>query len=354
MQFPSEFSEETKKLLSFWRDIILERHKDDDDEIFGSDPLLIIEYNQPGLLRRNITPNNVAQVIRGTPLYAPIPFPNVEAPPQSNSVFAFNRMQTMDNAIKRLYEAYHNVLYPIVGRVYEKGLNKKCKKQIKTIEPLKNLSYDIDMTSKVLRANYEIICENKIKFTNEESKVRFDSIEDAIKDFAEGKFLLVVDNEGRENEGDLMIAAEKMITEKMAFMVRHTGSITITLIVLHNTEKMKTAYTISVDYSHSTTTGVSAHVRALTARSLANPEIDNPDDFNRPGHIIPLRYAEGGILKRIGHTEASIDLCKLAGLQPVGEIVKDDGSMTHRDDCRELADEHGLKLISIEDIIKYR
>ncbi|RHZ78206.1 hypothetical protein Glove_166g216 [Diversispora epigaea] len=212
--------------------------------------------------------------------------------------------------------------------------------------------------------------ENKPKYMNGKSKVRFDSVEDAIKDFAEGKFLLVVDNEDRENEGDLIIAAEKVTTEQMAFMVRYTSGLIcvpttperldqlkLPLMVPQNTEKMKTAYTISVDYHHNTTTGISAHDRALTARSLANPEIDNPDDFNRPGHIFPLRYTEGGVLKRVGHTEASVDLCKLAGLQPVGvicEVVKDDGLMARRDDCREFADEHGLKLISIEDIIKYR
>lgn len=202
------------------------------------------------------------------------------------------------------------------------------------------------------------------------SKVRFDSIIDALKDFSEGKFVLVVDNEDRENEGDLIIAAEKVTTEKMAFMVRHTSGLIcvpttperldelqLPLMVPNNTEKMKTAYTISVDYKYNTTTGISAHDRALTARSLANPVITDPNDFNRPGHVFPLRYHEGGVLKRIGHTEASIDLCKISGLQPVGvicELVKDDGQMARRDDCREFADKHNLKLITIADLVQYR
>ncbi|CAB4476129.1 3,4-dihydroxy-2-butanone 4-phosphate synthase [Rhizophagus irregularis] len=203
-----------------------------------------------------------------------------------------------------------------------------------------------------------------------ESKIRFDSIPDALADFAQGKFVLVVDNEERENEGDLVIAAEKITTEKMAFMVRYTSGLIcvpttperleqleLPLMVPNNTEKMKTAYTISVDYKHNTTTGISAHDRALTARSLANPSIMNSNDFNRPGHIFPLRYTQGGVLKRTGHTEASVDMCKLANLQPVGvicELVKDDGLMARRDDCRAFADEHNLKLITIADLIKYR
>ncbi|CAH1767574.1 7595_t:CDS:2 [Entrophospora sp. SA101] len=207
----------------------------------------------------------------------------------------------------------------------------------------------------------------KTKVKNGNSIIHFDSIEEALKDFAEGKFVLVVDNEERENEGDLIIAAEKVTAEKMAFMIKYTSGLICVptpperldqleiplMVPNNNTEKLKTAYTISVDYKH----GISAHDRALTARCLANPDITNPNDFNRPGHIFPLRYVPGGVLKRIGHTEASIDLCKLAGLQPVGvicELVKDDGSMARRDDCRLFADEHDLKLITIDDLIKYR
>nr|CAG8584515.1 14581_t:CDS:10 [Entrophospora candida] len=210
----------------------------------------------------------------------------------------------------------------------------------------------------------------KSSVKNGNSIIHFDSIEEALKDFAEGKFVLVVDNEERENEGDLIIAAEKVTAEKMAFMIKYTSGLICVptsperldqleiplMVPNNNTEKLKTAYTISVDYKHNTTTGISAHDRALTARCLANPVITNPNDFNRPGHIFPLRYTPGGVLKRIGHTEASIDLCKLARLQPVGvicELVKDDGSMARRDDCRLFADEHDLKLITIDDLIKY-
>ncbi|KAG9294293.1 hypothetical protein G9A89_021652 [Geosiphon pyriformis] len=206
--------------------------------------------------------------------------------------------------------------------------------------------------------------------TNGRAKPVFDSIESALKDFKEGNFVLVVDNEDRENEGDLIIAAEKMTTEKMAFMVRYSSGLIcvpttssrldqleLPLMVPNSTDRLKTAYTISVDYKHNTTTGISAHDRALTARSLANMKITDPNDFTRPGHIFPLRYTEGGVLKRIGHTEASVDLCKLTGLQPVGvicELVRDDGHMARRDDCRLFANEHGLKLISIEDLAHYR
>ncbi|CAG8563837.1 2017_t:CDS:10 [Ambispora gerdemannii] len=202
---------------------------------------------------------------------------------------------------------------------------------------------------------------------NGKPKFAFDSIENALKDFAEGEFVIVVDNEDRENEGDLIIAAEKMTTEKMAFMVRYTSGLIcvptvparldqlkLPLMVPNSTDRFKTAYTISVDYKHNITTGISAHDRALTARSLANFAITNPEEFIRPGHMFPLRYTEGGVLKRIGHTEASVDLCKLSGLKPVGvisELVKDDGLMARRDDCRAFADEHGLKLITDEETL---
>ncbi|CAG8504287.1 11517_t:CDS:2 [Racocetra persica] len=122
MSFPKEFSEETKRLVAVWRDIVLDKHKDDNDEIFCSDPLLIIKYNQPGLVSRNITENHVAQIILGTPGYTPIQFPNVRHPPQSNSVFAFNGMQILEDAITRLFDNYHNSVlgrrHPTVGRVY--------------------------------------------------------------------------------------------------------------------------------------------------------------------------------------------------------------------------------------------
>ncbi|KAF8988103.1 hypothetical protein BGZ52_000829 [Haplosporangium bisporale] len=202
------------------------------------------------------------------------------------------------------------------------------------------------------------------------NEVVFDSVEDAIQDIADGKFVIAVDNEDRENEGDLIIAAEKVTTEQMAFLIRHSSGyvcvpaapsrlqdLELPLMVPNNQELMKTAYTVSVDYAHGTTTGISAHDRALTCRSLADPS-KTAADFNRPGHILPLRYAEGGSIRRFGHTEASVDLCKLAKLQPVAvicELVNDrDGSMARRDDCYKFAREHGIRLITIADIIQYR
>jgi len=200
----------------------------------------------------------------------------------------------------------------------------------------------------------------------------FDSVDDALKAFSAGEFLVVVDSEDRENEGDLIIAAEKITTEKMAFLIRYSSgyvcvpttferlqSLELPLMVPNNTELMRTAYTISVDYIHGTTTGISAHDRALTARKLADPSA-GPRDFSRPGHVLPLRAANGGVLQRFGHTEAGVDLCRLAGLAPVAvicELVKDGdplGGMARRDDCWTFAKEHELKMISITDLIKYR
>ncbi|KAG0053410.1 hypothetical protein BGZ83_001176 [Gryganskiella cystojenkinii] len=201
--------------------------------------------------------------------------------------------------------------------------------------------------------------------------IQFDSIESAVQVIADGGFVLAVDNEDRENEGDLIIAAEKITTEQMAFLIRHSSGyicapaspsrlkeLDLSLMVPDNQELMRTAYTISVDAAQGTTTGISAHDRALTCRSLADPT-KHALDFNRPGHILPLRSMEGGTLQRIGHSEASIDLCRLAGLQPVaviGELVNDDriGSMARRDDCYRFAKEHGIKLITIADLIYYR
>ena len=182
---------------------------------------------------------------------------------------------------------------------------------------------------------------------------------------------MVVDNEDRENEGDLIIAAEKITTEQMAFLIRHSSGyvcaptdparlkeLELPLMVPNNQELMRTAYTISVDFAHGTSTGISAQDRALTCRSLANPAM-KARDFNRPGHILPLRPVEGGSTHRVGHTEASVDLCKLAKLQPVAvlcELVNKDsiGSMARRDDCYRFAKEHDLKLITIADLVQYR
>jgi len=198
----------------------------------------------------------------------------------------------------------------------------------------------------------------------------FDAIDDAVQALARGEFLVVVDNEDRENEGDLILAGEHVTPEKIAFMVRYTSGLIccsltgerihqlqLPLMVPNNTESFKTAFTVSVDYRHGTTTGISASDRASTIRALADPTITDPDAFARPGHMFPLRYTPGGVLRRQGHTEASVDLCRLANLYPAGvlcEIVKDDGSMARRDDCIAFARKHGLRMISIADLIKHR
>lgn len=197
----------------------------------------------------------------------------------------------------------------------------------------------------------------------------FATIEEALAAIARGEFVVVVDDEGRENEGDLIMAAEKVTPEAIAFMVRHTSGVICTalpgerldalrlpLMVAENQESLRTAFTISVDLRLGTTTGISAADRAATVRALVDPAI-TADDLNRPGHIFPLRAVEGGVLRRPGHTEATVDLARLAGLKPGGilcEIVKDDGSMARLPDLRRFADDHGLKLISIADLIDWR
>ncbi|KAF5731929.1 bifunctional riboflavin biosynthesis protein RIBA 1 chloroplastic-like [Tripterygium wilfordii] len=199
----------------------------------------------------------------------------------------------------------------------------------------------------------------------------FSSIPEAIEDIRHGKMVIVVDDEDRENEGDLIMAAELATPEAMAFIVKHgTGIICVSmksedlerlklpLMVTEkeNDESLSTAFTITVDAKHGTTTGVSAQDRATTVLGLASQD-SKAEDFNRPGHIFPLRYREGGVLKRAGHTEASVDLAVLAGLKPVGvlcEIVDDDGSMARLPKLREFAQRENLKIISIADLIRYR
>lgn len=195
------------------------------------------------------------------------------------------------------------------------------------------------------------------------------NIQAALNAMKEGRFVIVFDDQNRENEGDLILAAEKVTPEAIAFMVRYTSGVIcmpmtgerldelhIPQMVQQNTESQRTAFTISVDYKHGTTTGISAADRAATIRALSNPS-SIPKDFNRPGHIFPLRYREGGVLKRSGHTEATVDLAKLAGLYPAGilcELVNDDGSMMRIPDLEKFAMQHRLPLISVEDIIRYR
>ncbi|XP_020884637.1 monofunctional riboflavin biosynthesis protein RIBA 2, chloroplastic isoform X1 [Arabidopsis lyrata subsp. lyrata] len=199
----------------------------------------------------------------------------------------------------------------------------------------------------------------------------FASIPQAIDDIRLGKMVVVVDDEDRENEGDLIMAASLVTPEAMAFVVKHgTGIVCVSmkgedlerlelpLMVTRkdNEEKLHTAFTVSVDAKKGTSTGVSARDRAQTILTLASKD-SKPEDFNRPGHIFPLRYREGGVLKRAGHTEASVDLTVLAGLEPVSvlcEIVDDDGSMARLPRLRKFAQENNLKIISIADLIRYR
>lgn len=195
------------------------------------------------------------------------------------------------------------------------------------------------------------------------------TVEQAIKDIKAGKFVIVVDDKDRENEGDLIIAAEKITPQAIAFMVRYTTGIIcmpltgerldhlrIPLMVTDNTDSHRTPFTISVDYKFGITTGVSATDRSTTIKALISPDC-HAQDFCRPGHIFPLRYRPGGVLKRAGHTEAAVDLASLAGLSPAGvlsEIVNDDGSMARLPDLEKFAEEHKLCLISVADIIRYR
>jgi len=197
----------------------------------------------------------------------------------------------------------------------------------------------------------------------------FNTIDEAVAAIARGEIVVVVDDEDRENEGDLIMAAEHATAEKIAFFVRHTSGLIcvpmtgdrldeldIPLMVSHNTEAQRTAFTYSVDVRQGTSTGISAADRALTIQSLIDPGT-RPGDLARPGHIFPLRYAEGGVLKRAGHTEAAVDLARMAGLYPAGvlcELVMDDGTMARVPDLQKFSAEHGLKMISIAELIRYR
>jgi len=205
--------------------------------------------------------------------------------------------------------------------------------------------------------------------SGEQIHTRLDSIEDAVAAVKAGRPVVVVDDADRENEGDLIFAAELATTEMTAFMVRHTsgyicvGMTGVDLDRLHlppmtviNEDRRGTAYAISVDARDVVATGISAEDRSLTLSVLANPET-TPHQLTRPGHVMPLRAVEGGVLRRAGHTEASVDLARLAGLRPAGalcELVNDDGTMMRADDCRAFSDAHGLVMISIADLIRYR
>jgi 3,4-dihydroxy 2-butanone 4-phosphate synthase/GTP cyclohydrolase II len=200
----------------------------------------------------------------------------------------------------------------------------------------------------------------------------FDSIEAALGDLAQGKFVVVLDDEDRENEGDLIINADKMTTESMAFMVEYTSGVIcismdgsdmnrlkLPLMVppSDNNESMSTAFTITIDLKEGCTTGISAADRTSTIRRMADPS-SHPDEFRRPGHIFPLRYRQGGVITRPGHTEAALDLARLSGSYPAGvlcEIVnKADGSMSRTPQLMAFAKEHNLRIITIADLVRYR
>ena len=194
-------------------------------------------------------------------------------------------------------------------------------------------------------------------------------IVEAIRAFERGEIVVVMDDDGRENEGDLIVAAVHCTPEKMAFIVRHTSGIVCTPMTREDARRLSlapmvadndsahtTAFTISVDFKHGTTTGISADDRTLTVRNLANGNV-GASDFTRPGHIFPLIAREGGVLMRSGHTEAAVDLCKLANLPPVGvicELVNDDGTVMRGPQVSSFAQTHKLKQVSVADLIAYR
>ena len=196
------------------------------------------------------------------------------------------------------------------------------------------------------------------------------SLEEALEEMRAGRLLIVVDDEQRENEGDLVMAAEKVTPEAVNFIVKHArgllcmpmlgerlDELQMPLMITENGgNKNQTAFTVSVDYKHNTTTGISAQDRAATIQALVDPAA-RPEEFTRPGHLFPLRYYPGGVLVRAGHTEAIVDLCNLAGMYPAGivcEIMAEDGSMSRLPALEEFAEEHGLKILSIAQVIAHR
>lgn len=201
------------------------------------------------------------------------------------------------------------------------------------------------------------------------SEYTFHTIPEAIEDIRNGKMLIVVDDEDRENEGDFLMAAEKVSAEAINIMAKHgrglicvpitqnkARDLNLDFMVTEGADPDEAAFTISVDHKQRTTTGISAPDRANTIRELINPDA-NPDDFRKPGHIFPLVAADGGVLRRAGHTEAAIDLARLAELEPAGiicEIMKDDGDMARLPDLMKIAEEFDMKIITIKDLIAYR
>src|SRR3984893_2273638 len=199
--------------------------------------------------------------------------------------------------------------------------------------------------------------------------LEFDPINEVLESLRQGRPIIVTDDANRENEGDLILAAEKATAETLSFMIRYTSGVIcvpmegsdidrleLPLMTLRNNEAMRTAYTISVNAKSGVTTGISAADRTRTIRLLSDPAT-RADDLVRPGHVFPLRYREGGGLRRAGHTEAAVDLARLAGLRPAGvlaEVVNDDGSMARLPELERFAAEHGLVLLTIADLIRYR
>lgn len=193
-------------------------------------------------------------------------------------------------------------------------------------------------------------------------------IEDAIEAISRGEMVIVVDDEDRENEGDIIAASDSITPQQIAFMMNHArglicvampgerlDALDIPLMVSRNTESLKTAFTVSVDYIPGTTTGISAADRAKTVRALVS-EGSRPEDFARPGHIFPLRANPQGVLGRTGHTEAAVDLCRLAGKYPCGticEVANDDGTMARLPQLEVFAERHGLLVVTIKDLVAY-
>jgi 3,4-dihydroxy 2-butanone 4-phosphate synthase/GTP cyclohydrolase II len=207
------------------------------------------------------------------------------------------------------------------------------------------------------------------KATTTPAAAQLNSVPEMLAELRAGRMVIVMDDEDRENEGDLIMAAEHATAEAVAFMIRHTSGIIcvpmeeaalarldLPQMVPVNSESQRTAFTVSVDLRLGTTTGVSSVDRAATIRALASPT-SVPADFARPGHIFPLRSRRGGVLVRAGHTEAAVDLCRLAGLTPMGvlcEVMNDDGTMARRPQLQEFARVHGVKIGTIADLIRHR
>ena len=204
---------------------------------------------------------------------------------------------------------------------------------------------------------------------NDNVEIVFDSVESAIEEFKKGNGIVVVDDEDRENEGDLILPGELISTESMNFMIKNTSGVVcvpmesedldrlkVPPMTTINEDKKSTAYSISVDSASGVTTGISAQDRATTVKVLSNRN-SKPSDVTKPGHVFPLRAAQGGVLRRAGHTEAGVDLAKLAGLNPIAviaELVEEDGSIRKYESSYRFAKSNGLKFISIADIISYR